>query len=113
MRVRRWRFGDRGPALPAPRPHPAGGAADAAGLRGVPSDRLAVGPSAPLPDLRARRLLRLLAEPPRASPRPHGRAPDRPVLRARRGLALVLLRPDLHLSVLLEVLVHQPHGHRA
>ena len=51
-----------------------------------------LGASAAVPDLRARRLLRLVEEQARARPLPRDEAPDRPVLRAGRGLALVLRR---------------------
>jgi len=45
-----------------------------------------------VPYLRPRRLLRLVAEPPRAAALPRDAASDRAVLPAGRGLALVLRR---------------------
>src|SRR4051812_47640686 len=81
------------------RPDAPGRAPHSRGLRGVPAARHAVGASAPVPQLWPRRLLRFVARPPRAPARASDRPPDRPVLRARRGLALVLLRRDLRLSV--------------
>ena len=56
-----------------------------------------LGPPPPVPHLRPRGLLRLLAEPARATPRAHARPPDRPVLPARRGLALVLRGREVRL----------------
>src|SRR3954468_24529466 len=61
-------------------------------MRGVPAARVALGPSAVVPDLRARRLLRPVpgqACPPARRP---GRPSDHPVVRAGRGLAVVLRR---------------------
>src|SRR3989304_2828567 len=59
-------------------------------LRGLPEDRLPVGPPAPVPDVREGRLLQRLPEPALAAPLPRLRPPDDPVLRARRGLDVVL-----------------------
>ena len=61
-------------------------------LRGVPEDRRPLGAPAHVHDLREDRLLRLVAEPPRARGTRRGRAPDRPLGRAGRGLELVLRR---------------------
>src|SRR6185312_2649456 len=78
---------------------PPGGAPHSRGLRGVPPARYSLGAPAPVPDVWPRRLLRFVARPPRAPACASDRPPDRPVLRARGGLALVLLRRDLRLSV--------------
>src|SRR5262249_39956003 len=51
-----------------------------------------LGPPARVPDLRPRRLLRLVAEPPRDRTFPRDEAPDRHIPRARGGLGLVLPR---------------------
>src|SRR3954467_8371341 len=85
-------------AVSSRRHDPPGSPAHPAGLRGVPAHRLALGPPAPLPDLRPRRLLRLVAEPPRAPARPHRRPPDRALVPAGRGLALVLRGRDVRLT---------------
>src|SRR3954454_186265 len=61
-------------------------------MRGVPADRVSLGPPAAVPDLRARRLLRPVpgqARPPARGPR---RPSDHPVVPAGRGLAVVLRR---------------------
>src|SRR3954449_3592896 len=61
-------------------------------MRGVPADRVPLGPSAAVPDLRARRLLRPVpgqARPPALGP---GRPSHHPVVPAGRGLAVVLRR---------------------
>lgn len=68
------------------------------GLRGLPENRRFLGASAPVPDMRPRWLLRLLAEPAREKTLPCKRPPDRPVLRAGRGLALVLCGPSRGVS---------------
>ena len=54
--------------------------------------RLALGAPAPLPDVRPRRLLRQLAEPPRDEALPRDRPSDHRGLRPARGLGLVLRR---------------------
>ena len=59
-------------------------------LRGMPAARHTVGPPAAVPDLRARRLLRLVTDAACPSARAHGGPPDRAVHGARRELALVL-----------------------
>src|SRR3989304_7147952 len=59
-------------------------------VRGLPQDRLPVGPPAPVPDVREGRLLQRLPEPALAAPLPRFGPPDDPVLRARRGLDVVL-----------------------
>jgi len=51
-----------------------------------------LGAPAHVPELRADRLLRQLAEPPRVSTRGYDRARDRPVGRAGGGMELVLRR---------------------
>ena len=66
--------------------------AERARLRGVPEDRLALGAPAALPDVRPRRLLRQLAEPPRHQALPRDRPSDHRGLRPARGLGLVLRR---------------------
>jgi len=81
----------------APEPRPPGDAADPRWLPGMPGPGVRVGAPASVPDLRARGLLRLFATAARARPRLRRRAPDRPVVRARRGLALVLCRRNLRL----------------
>src|SRR5262249_51494960 len=52
-----------------------------------------MGPPADLPDLRPRRLLRQLTQPPRHRPPPHQRPPDHPAVRAGRELVVVLRGP--------------------
>src|SRR5688500_18432140 len=61
-------------------------------MRGVPSDRVLLGTSAAVPDLRARRLLRPVPGQARPPARRPGRPSDHPVVPAGRGLALVLRR---------------------
>ncbi|CAA9521102.1 MAG: Isopeptidase T, partial [uncultured Thermoleophilia bacterium] len=61
-------------------------------LRGLPPHRRVVGPPAPLPLVRPRRLLRLVAQPARDRARADERSSDHRVDRARRELALVLRR---------------------
>ena len=56
-------------------------------LRGMPGNGLAVGPSAALPDVRARRLLRQLAEPPRDQAFPPDPPSDHRRLRSPEGWA--------------------------
>src|SRR6266516_3656814 len=73
---------------PDPRRHP-----QRKRLRGLPEDRRHLGPPARMPLMRPRRLLRQLPEPPRHQTLPRHPAPHRPVLPARRGLALVLRGP--------------------
>ncbi len=63
-------------------------------LRRLPSRRRGVGPPADLPQLRSRRLLRLLPRPPRDRAPPGNRARDHPVARAWRVVVLVLRRRD-------------------
>ena len=70
----------------APEPGPPGDAADAGRLHGMPDPGFRVGAPAPVPDPRACGLLRLFAAPARPGPRLRGRAPDRPVVRAGRGI---------------------------
>src|SRR5690349_1168900 len=61
-------------------------------MRGVPADRVTLGPSAAVPDLRARRLLRPVPGQARPPTRRPGRSSDHPVVPAGRGLAVVLRR---------------------
>src|SRR3954469_25952853 len=61
-------------------------------MRGVPADRVPLGPSATVPDLRARRLWRPPPRQARPPARRPGRPSDHPVVRAGRGLAVVLRR---------------------
>jgi len=61
-------------------------------LRGVPADGNALGPSAAMYRVRSHRLLRQLPRPPRDRALPFRGAPDHPVVRARRGLVLLLRR---------------------
>src|SRR3954453_14295246 len=61
-------------------------------MRGVPAHRFSLGPSAAVPDLRARRLLRPVPGQARPPARRAGRPSDHPVVRAGRGLAVVLRR---------------------
>src|SRR3954470_13107870 len=61
-------------------------------MRGVPADRVSLGPSAAVSDLRARRLLRPVPGQARPPARRPGRPSDHPVVRAGRGLAVVLRR---------------------
>src|SRR4051794_36034559 len=61
-------------------------------MRGVPADRVPLGPSAAVPDLRARRLLRPVPGQARPPARRPGRPSDHPVVPAGRGLAVVLRR---------------------
>src|SRR4051794_31153732 len=68
------------------------------GVRRVPASGHALGTPAAVPHLRACRLLRLVADEARAAARPYDRTSHRPVVRARRGLALVLRRRNLRLS---------------
>src|SRR5438034_8007157 len=67
-------------------------AAADSGLRGLPRDRLALGASAHVPDLRQDRLLRLITEPARPQARGRRRSSARPFRRAGRGLELLLRR---------------------
>src|SRR5690349_18796345 len=64
------------------------------GLRGLPENWVLVGAFALVPDLRSRRLLRLLSASACKPAFPQQRAPDYPTLRTGRGLALVLCRPS-------------------
>src|SRR5215471_12930063 len=63
-------------------------------LRGVSRHGRYLGSSAPLPDLRARRLLRRFQEQARDQAFPRDEAPDHELARARRRLELVLRRRD-------------------
>src|ERR1700742_4548391 len=83
----------------APEPGPGGDTANAAGLRGVPGPGNPVGAPAAVPYLRARGMLRFLADAARARARLRGRAPDRRLVRAGRVLALVLCRRNVRLSL--------------
>src|SRR5919198_3174166 len=76
-------------AVHAPRPG-AGGDAERRRVRGVSEDGRRVGAPAPVPQLRARRLLRQLEEQARDEALPLFGPSHRPVLRAGRGLELVL-----------------------
>src|SRR6185437_6387384 len=58
--------------------------------RGMSAARHTVGPPAAVPDVRARRLLRLVTHAACPSARTHGGTPDRAVHGGRRELALVL-----------------------
>jgi hypothetical protein len=60
------------------------------GLRGLPEDRLSLGAPASMSYMRPRWLLRLVSEPARQKTLLSNGAPDRAIIRARRGLALVL-----------------------
>src|SRR5688572_2551799 len=61
----------------------------------MPEDRRRLGPPPALSHLRPRRLLRLVEEQARDEALSRDETPDRQVVRARRGLALVLRRRDL------------------
>src|SRR4051794_30813686 len=61
-------------------------------LRGVPGYWQLLGPLAHVPELRADRLLRQLAQPARVAPRARIGTRDRALRRAGRGLELVLRR---------------------
>src|SRR3954453_24171922 len=61
-------------------------------MRGVPADRVPLGPSAAVPDLWARRLLRPVPGQARPPARRPGRPSDHPVVPAGRGLAVGLRR---------------------
>ena len=69
-------------------------------LRGLPSHRRSMGPPADVHDVRACGLLQQLPEPSRDRPLPRHRPSDRPVLRAGRGLVVLLHRR------------HRVHGRR-
>src|SRR6266487_1386229 len=86
MTTQRRRHGGLHPSRPDPRRGPEHDRR----LHGVPENRRPLGPPARMPVMRARGLLRLLAEPARDRALPRDHPPDRPLLRARRGLALVL-----------------------
>src|ERR1700722_1990982 len=81
----------------APDPDPPGFPADPGGLRGVPAPGVGVGAPAPVPDLRTRRVLRLVPAAARSRARLRNWPPDRAVLRAGRELARVLCRRTLRL----------------
>src|SRR5215471_4818843 len=68
------------------------------GLRGMPEDGRLVGPPASVPELRARRLLRLVQEQARHDTLPRDSTSHRSVPRAGRGLALVLRGRGLRLT---------------
>jgi hypothetical protein len=70
----------------------AGRPAHSAGLCRVPCVWGPLGTPAALPDLRARRMLRLFAQPSRDRPLQGDRPSSYPILRAGRGLAMVLHR---------------------
>ena len=90
---RHVRDDDRVPARGAAAP----GARQRARLRGLPAARPGrLGPPAGLPDLRARRLLRLLPAAPRPGARRGPPAPGHDHRRAGRGLGLLLPRPPDH-----------------
>jgi hypothetical protein len=59
-------------------------------MRGVSENRFFVGAFAALPNVRACRLLRRISQPSRQEALSRRRAPNRPVLRTGRELALVL-----------------------
>src|SRR3954470_1063489 len=61
-------------------------------MRGMSADRVPLGPSAAVPDLRARGLLRPVPGQARPPARRPGRPSDHPVVPAGRGLAVVLRR---------------------
>src|SRR5438093_4639979 len=61
----------------------------------MPQDRQQLGAPAPVPAMRARRVLRPVAEQARIGPFPRPGPPHRPVLREGRGLDLVLRRRGL------------------
>src|ERR1700757_5070702 len=67
-------------------------------LRRMRGTRHPVGASSAVPDVRARRLLRLVADATRQEPRPHHRASHHAIHGARRILALVLCPRELRLS---------------
>jgi hypothetical protein len=69
------------------------------GLRGLPEDRRSVGPPSALSLMRSRRMLRQLAQPPRHQTFSRHKAPHRQIVRAGRGLALVLCGSDRSLRV--------------
>src|ERR1700748_3832193 len=83
---------------PPPEHDPAGVLADTERMRGMPPARDGMGALAAVPDLRARRLLRLFSAPASPRARPRGRPPDRAFVRAGRELALVLCRRTVRLS---------------
>ena len=92
------------------RDHAARAARDDRRLRGMPRERRHLGAPADVPELRADRVLRQLAQPARIAPRARDRARDRSLGRAGGGLELVLRRrgrvrdrgtlmlPELHLA---------------
>src|SRR6266700_3430307 len=61
-------------------------------MSGVPAGGWRMGPSAALPHLRPRRVLRQLTHPPRHQTLPQSPPSGHPVVRARRGLGLLLPR---------------------
>jgi hypothetical protein len=65
---------------------------DATTVRGMPADEQPVGASAPLPNMRSRRLLRRLTQQARHETFSCHAAPDNEELRGRRELAVVLRR---------------------
>jgi hypothetical protein len=88
------RLQHHGPFLHASRSDPRRPARYARGMRGMPAIRGSLGASEAVPELRSRGVLRFLPEPARDQALSFDRSPDRRVLRARRGLALVLRRSD-------------------
>src|SRR5688572_8998949 len=76
----------------------------------MPAQRVALVASAPVLDVRPRRLLRLVAEPPCAPARARHRPPDRAVLRAGRGLAVVLRRRAIRVTPLVHLVADYGPG---
>src|SRR4051794_20026576 len=74
----------------APRPDRPGDAEQLRGMLAVSGERWRLGAPARLSHVRRGRLLRLVAEQARLPPRRRARTPARGVVRARRGLGLVL-----------------------
>src|SRR4051812_45425225 len=68
------------------------GTQDATGLRRVPEDRRHLGAPPPLPGMWTRRLLRRLAQQARDKTFPRDETSDQPLVRAGRGLGLLLRR---------------------
>src|ERR1700730_5915050 len=90
---RRRRVGRSGSgAVPAPGRDPRRRTQHDTRLRGLPAGGDRLGPPPGVPDLRARGLLRQLAAPARPCPLAEGRPSRCPLVRAGRGLGLVLCR---------------------
>src|SRR6185369_4232794 len=85
------------------------GAPDSPRLSGVSLHRNLVGAPAAVPDLRARRLLRLFADEARTPARPRHRA----LVRARGELALVLRARGVRMTLAAQDLVETPDPHGA